>query len=333
MRPLRPISRWWCKMKNILAADIGGTHSRFAHFSADETWNLTLLEIKWLNTAASASFAQLLDNLRSAGMQLKPEHADIVVIGIAGPVEQGVRSTPPLIPWDIDLSSARKDFGFREYALINDFVAQAFACLTEVGRSAMNILPGESEKDAVRAVIGAGTGLGHAALVPDGRGGYLPVPSEAGHANFSFVSKREYEFQEFLINERGERYITGNTVVSGKGLDYVHRFLTGENLAPAEVAERFPQYPETLEWAARFYGRACRNFAVETLSLGGVYIAGGVAAKSPALVTHKAFETEFRSSDTLASLLEKIPVFLITDENSGLWGSALYGVRKLKNNG
>ncbi len=319
-------------MKNILAADIGGTHSRFAHFSADEKWNITIAEIKWLNTADAASFSQLMDNLRSAAMLLKPEDADIVVIGIAGPIEQGVRSSPPLIPWSIDLSSARKDFGFREYALINDFVAQAFACLTEVGRSAVNILPGESAKDAVKAVIGAGTGLGHAALVPDGRGDYLAVPSEAGHANFPFVSKREHEFQEFLLREGGELYITGNTVVSGKGLGFVHRFLTGEELAPDEVAERFPQHPETLEWAARFYGRACRNFALETLSLGGVYIAGGVAAKSPELVTHKAFETEFRSSYTLADLLEKIPVFLITDENSGLWGAAEYGLRKLRNN-
>lgn len=317
-------------MKNILAADIGGTHSRFAHFSADKTWNLTLLEIKWLNTADAASFAELMDNLRSAGMLLKPEDADIVVIGIAGPVEQGARSSPPLIPWEVDLSSSGKEFGFREYVLINDFIAQAFACLTEAGRSAVNILPGESERETVKAVIGAGTGLGHAALVPDGRGDYLAVPSEAGHANFPFVSKREYEFQEFLLKERDERYITGNTVVSGMGLSYVHRFLSGEKLAPAEVAERFPQHPKTLEWAARFYGRACRNFTVETLSSGGVYIAGGVAAKSPELVTHKAFETEFRSSDTLAGLLEKIPVFLITNENSGLWGSAAYGVRQLK---
>jgi len=318
-------------MKNILAADIGGTHSRFAHFSADETWNLTILETKWLNTADAASLAQLMDNLRSAGMLLKPEDADIVVIGIAGPVERGIKSSPPFISWDIDLSSARKDFGFRESALINDFIAQAFACLTEAGRSAINILPGEPGEDALKAVIGAGTGLGHAALVPDGRGDYLAVPSEAGHANFPFLSKREHEFQEFLLRESGELYITGNTVVSGKGLGYVHRFLTGETLVPAEVAKRFAQHPETLEWAARFYGRACRNFALETLSLGGVYIAGGVAAKGPELVTHKAFETEFRSSFTLAALLEKIPVFLITDENSGLWGAAEYGLRKLKN--
>jgi glucokinase len=317
-------------MKNILAADIGGTHSRFAHFCTDEEGALSLLETRWLNTAGADSFLQLIDNLRSAGMSLRPESADIVVIAIAGPVERGVRSSPPLIPWDIDLSSAHKDYGFREYALINDFIAQAFACLTEVGFSAKNILPGEPETNALKAVIGAGTGLGHAALVPDGKGDYLAVPSETGHANFAFVSRREYEFQEFLLRERGERYVTGNTVVSGQGLSYIHRFLTGEELPPAKVAERLARSPETLEWAARFYGRACRNFALGTLSLGGVYIAGGVAAKTPELVTHSSFEDEFRSSDTLFGLLKKIPIYLITDENSGLWGSALFGVRRLK---
>ena len=316
-------------MKNILAADIGGTHSRFAHFGADEKGNLSLLEIKWLNTADADSFGQLIGNLKSAGVSLRPEDADIVVIAIAGPVEQGVKSSPPLISWDIDLSRAKGDFGFRDYALINDFVAQAFACISEAGRSADSVLAGEPVQEAALAVIGAGTGLGHAVLMPDGKGGFTALPSEAGHSNFSFVSKRECEYQEFLLKERGEQYVTGNTVVSGSGLSYIHQFLTGERLSPAEVAAGFTEHPETLEWAARFYGRSCRNFALQTLALGGLYVAGGVAAKSPELVFHKSFGAEFRSSDTLANLLEKIPVYLITDENSGLWGAAKYGQRRL----
>ncbi len=316
-------------MKNILAADIGGTHSRFAHFSAGENGGLSLIDIKWLKTADAGSFPQLIDNLRTEGISLIPEDADIVAIAIAGPVRNGLKSSPPFISWDIDLSNAERDFGFRDCALINDFVAQAFACISEVGRSADRVLSGEPAWEAALAVIGAGTGLGHAALMPDGRGGYTALPSEAGHSNFAFISEREIEYQKFLLDERRERYVTGNTIVSGRGLSYIHQFLTGEELAPQEVAERFRQYPETLEWAARFYGRACRNYALQVLALGGLYIAGGVAAKSPEMVHHEAFETEFRSSDTLAALLEKIPVYLIKDENSGLWGAAAYGLRKL----
>lgn len=323
----------WRSMKNILAADIGGTHSRFAHFREDEKGGLSLVELKWLKTAEAASFKQLVGNLREKKMALRPEGADIVAIAIAGPVEDGLKSSPPFISWSIDLSNAEKDFGFRNAALLNDFVAQAFACISEAGKSADKVLPGTAAADAAIAVIGAGTGLGHCALMPDGSGRFTALPSEAGHSNFAFVSPAEFEYQEFLMRERGERYITGNTVVSGKGLSYLHRFLTGKDLSPPEVAAIFTQHPSTLEWASRFYGRACRNYALQVLGRGGLYIAGGVAAKSPELVFHKAFASEFRTSDTLAPLLEKIPVYLIRDENSGLWGAAEYARQKLKKSG
>ena len=81
---------------------------------------------------------------------------------------------------------------------------------------------------------------------------------------------------------------------------------------------------------ARFYARACRNYALQVLARGGVYIAGGVAAKAPVLVTHPEFEAEFRRSPTMAHLLAKIPVFLNRNEESGLWGAALAGVQKLR---
>lgn len=291
------------------------------------------METRWLKTRDSASFGQLIENLKAGGFPFDPGQADIVVIAVAGPVEAGLRSSPPFIPWHIDVSEAQKDFGFKRCLLINDFVAQAFACRSPAAETAEQILPGQIVQDAAVAVIGAGTALGKAALVPDTAGGFRAVPSEGGHANFPFVSRREIEFQEFLLKELGEQYITANKIVSGKGLSYIHRFLTGEELTPREVTERFSQDSETLRWASRFYGRVCRNYALETLSLGGVYIAGGVAAKNPELVTHEAFATEFRSSPKLALLLEKIPVFLIKDENSGLWGAAVSGLQGLLKEG
>jgi glucokinase len=134
------------------------------------------------------------------------------------------------------------------------------------------------------------------------------------------------------MKERDEQYITGNTVVSGQGLSYLHQFLTGRKIEPSAVVQEFRNYPETLQWASRFYARACRNYVLETLAMAGLYITGGVAAKTPELVTHPAFEKEFRSSDTLAALLANIPVYLIRDENSGLWGGAMLALQKLKEN-
>jgi glucokinase len=316
-------------MKNILSADIGGTHSRFAYFKWERGGRLALVKTVWFKTSDFSSLVQLLRHLKKSGLPLDPEDADVAVFAVAGPVEKRTRSSPPFISWDVDLTRLKKYFKVKRCLLINDFVAQAYACRSPVGESAEQILPGTIMPDAAFVVIGAGTALGKAALVPVGAGRFEAFPSEGGHANFPFVSKKESQFGEFLLRELGDEYITANMVVSGRGLSYTHKFLTGEELQPDEIAERISHDSETLIWASRFYGRVCRNYALEVLGLGGVYIAGGVAAKMPELVRHEAFAAEFRSSRTLGDLLKKIPVFLITNEESGLWGGAVLGLQEI----
>ena len=315
---------------DILVADIGGTNSRFAHFRGGERNELEFIGTLWLKTRESASFGGLLGTLAEEGVSLVPADADIAAVAVAGPVREGLYSAPPFISWDIDISNCKRDFGIKRCVLLNDFVAQAYACLSPVGKSAEQVLPGASAPGAAMAVIGAGTGLGKAALLPDGQGGFVPMPSEGGHAGFQFLPGRECEYQEFLLRELGNEYITGNDVVSGRGLSSLHRSLTGEDRRPEEVVSAFTPESETLLWAARFYGRVCRNYALETMALGGLYIAGGVAARAPEIVRHRAFGDEFRSSPKLKDLLRDIPVFLIRDEQSGLWGAAQRGMLELE---
>lgn len=317
------------KMHTVLAADIGGTNSRFAHFAVDEDGVLSLISRIWLKTAEADSFSHLLDNLRASGFSIDPQNADIVGIAVAGPVMGGVRSKPPLIPWVIDISRAGRDYGFRRCFLINDFVAQAFACISPAGSSAEVILAGIPERRSAIAMIGAGTGLGKAVLVPDERGDYSANPSEGSHACFPFVGEREFAFQNFLMRAHQNRYATYNHVVSGRGLSAVHEFLTGRRLEPAQVMEQLPRHAETLDWFAKFYGRACRDFVLETLALGGLYIAGGIAARNPEIVFHKSFLDEFLDSDTMRPVLAGLPVLLVKDQNSGLWGVAYKAVRKM----
>jgi glucokinase len=214
--------------------------------------------------------------------------------------------------------------------LINDFVAQAFACRSPVIESAQQIIPGKIDPASPLVVIGAGTGLGQAALIPLPSGGYIALASEGGHASFSFESHAELEYMKFLLHETGEAYVRSDTVVSGKGLSRVHHFLTGQKLQPSEVAAVITENQRSLRWMARFYGRVCRNFALQILAFGGVYIAGGVAAKIPSLVAHQEFTREFRRSKTMAHVLEKIPVMLNSNQESGLWGAAVQGVALLK---
>lgn len=317
------------QQRNILAADIGGTNSRFAHFTLDGRRNLELLSNIWIETEKADSFGALLQNLKESEFPLEPENADIVSIAVAGPITRGAKVSPPLIPWEIDLRNARTDYGFQRSILINDFVAQAFSCISPSARSAEVILPGEPEPLSSLAVIGAGTGLGKAILVPDDRGGYDAAPSEGAHACFPFVGEEEFTFQDFLIRYHQTGYPTCNHVVSGRGLTAIHEFLTGNHLEPAQVATSFPDNPTTLSWTARFYARACRNFALETLARGGLYITGGIAARNPDILFHESFRKEFLASDTMSDILSHMPVYLMKDQNSGLWGAALMAAREL----
>lgn len=315
---------------NILAADIGGTNGRLAHFIADEYGEISLVSHIWLKTAEANSFPSFLNNVRAGGFSLDPRNADIVGIAIAGPVTEGVRSKPPLIPWEIDISHAKRDYGFQRCFLINDFVAQAFACISPVGNSAELILAGVPDRRSAIAVIGAGTGLGKAVLIPNGRGEYNVNPSEGAHACFPFVGEKEFAFQLFLLHARQTPYATFNNVVSGSGLSAIHEFLTGRHLEPAQVVEQFPRHAETLAWFSRFYGRACRDFVLETLSLGGLYIAGGIIERSPEIVLNESFRDEFLKSDAMHYVLAKVPVFLVRDQNSGLWGVAVKAAQEMK---
>jgi len=320
-------------MAAILAADIGATNSRFGHFSVD-AGELKLEATTWLKTASVTSFAELMQKLEDSGFGLAPDKADATTIAIAGAVEQDLRARPVNISWDIDLTHADRQFGMRRVGLINDFVAQAYACRTAAVSEAKRILEGRPDLTAALGVIGAGTGLGKCALVPiPNQARFIALPSEGGHSDFPFIGAEEFEFQRFACQVMGREQIIGDIVVSGPGLSLTHRFLTGQDLTPAQVAATFAQEgadSPTLHWAARFYGRACRNYALEILARAGIYIAGGVAAKTPAIVLHPEFATAFRTSETHGSLLADIPVLLNDNQESGLWGAAFHAHQQLR---
>ncbi|MFO7645467.1 MAG: glucokinase [Desulfosarcina sp.] len=298
-------------MKTILAADIGGTNSRFAWFQSDPDANLSLKESIWLPTGSAESFAQLLEQLRSSGFSLDLQDVDIAVIAAAGPVERGVYCAPPYIAWDIDIERKAIFHTLPRAVLLNDFVAQAYACRSPVVESARVILAGERVADGAVGALGAGTALGKAVLVPLADGGFQALPSEGGHGYFPFLSEREFAFQKFYREKSGEHHITGNLAVSGRGLSYLYWFLTGQQAPPEQVtAEGLHSGSETLAWAATFFGRVCRDFALDVLSRGGLYIAGGVAARTPAMLTHENFRNEFTDSPTMGHILSAIPVFL-----------------------
>jgi len=311
----------------ILAADIGATNARFAVFEHGPA-GLVMGPSMWLDSAGAGSLAELLGALRRADPPMDPGRADMVALAVPGPVRGGVLCDPPNLSWGIDVSDPGA-LGLHRVVLLNDFEAQAWATLTGVMADALPVLGGAAHPEGTLAVLGPGTGMGHAALVPDGRGGHVALASEGGHALFPFQGEEEFALQRFLLARTGRSQVIGDMVVTGSGLAGVHAFLSGEDLTPAQVGARLGDHPRTLRWAARFLGRGCRNHVLQTAARGGLVVCGGVAARNPALVTDPAFAAEFLASDTHAALLAAVPVRLNTRQDSGLWGAAFFGARAL----
>lgn len=323
----------------LLVADIGGTNCRLGLFQAQHGM-LHAARVVWRPTAGLATLDDLLALFTRELPELPPAEADALVISLAGPLRSPYEGRTTNAGLHIDLRGPARG-GVRRAALINDFQAQAYACLTRPGEDAQQILPGLAAKasgaapdavpDAPRGVIGAGTGLGTATLIKDSADQWIAIPSEAGHTAFPFIGAEECAFHDFARSELNLPYLCGDDLITGRGLALLHRYLAGERLSPHDISARhLCADSPTRRWYARFYARMCRHWALTTLCRGGLYIAGGIAAKNLAVLTCPEFAAELYNAPRFADVLTTLPVRLMTDENSGLWGAAWFAAHNTR---
>ena len=311
---------------HLLAADIGGTNSRFAHFEAPSANQLHLVRTVTLPTDSVGSFAGLMGRL--AGHWGPLGQFDRAGLAVPGPVVQPRRCVLPNVPWGlVDLDTVPD---LPPTVLLNDFVAQGWACLhPEAQDLALVTGPARTAGSAglaalTRAVIGPGTGLGLCAVPP----GLPPriVASEGGHALFPFLPQGapgagadEFAFAAFLQDRADCTAV--ELVVAGRGLSHLHAFYTGEERQPAEVAACMHETP-VLEAYARYLGRICQQWVLYTTCAGGLYIAGGIAAANPAVLRHPAFSEGLYTVQKHTALLRETPVWLVRNTQAALWGAA-----------
>lgn len=320
-------------MGKILAADIGGTNCRMGLFTIDH--GLLMLDRSACIETGDIAHTEALLKAFERELETKPHSVDAAVVAIAGPVEDAQYGKLTNGTMVIDFSTMNKEH--LRYFLINDFMAQAYAVLSPEGENAKLIAgPNKPVRDGVRAVIGAGTGLGQAMVkrIAPPRYGHtaqwIAISSENAHSAFPFIGRREQELQEFMSREMGLPYVTGDDILSGRGLSALHHFLTGDKLFAEEVGPRaLTKDSETRDWYARMYGRACRHWILTTLCEGGLWIAGGIAAKNPKIVTCEAFREELYNSPKWKSFLQTIPIYLMESTDSGLWGAARFGQQQI----
>lgn len=329
----------------VLAGDIGGTNSNFGVCSIDQGV-ITLLFSLHAKSKEIADFPSLVDQVLA---NIKTHHEiDIrdACFAAAGVVSENRDFCKPTnLNFVIDVKKIIQKTGLESVVIINDFEAVGYGVNRIVQDDDLKIInKGEPREHATRAIIGAGTGLGKGMLSWDyTQHAYLPIPSEGGHADFPAYTALEFDFMKFIQHEFGNDLpISWEHVLSGKGIIRLYNFLGQlnhyqETQYTKEIAEggpnpdqifkywqEDPRCADTFNWYGQWYARCAKNFALETLSLGGLYIAGGIAAKNIPLFEKPEFMQEFTQSIKQRQLLYKIPVTIIADYNVSLFGAAAY---------
>lgn len=295
----------------IIAGDIGGTKTLLRAVADGRTIHEQRYE-----SAEWSSFDAVVADFRgkvSGGI-------DAACLAVAGPVWER-RAEITNLHWTIDAGA----FDIPRVLLINDFHAVALGVPLLGGDDLVSLHEGKRDRSQPMAILGAGTGLGQAFLAHG-----EVITSEGGHQDFA--PQDEEQARLFLHLHQIYGHVSWERVVSGMGLVNIFTFLGGEELDPADIARLADEGDERARRAFAIfvdaYGAEAGNMGLRVLARGGVFLAGGIAAKNVAWFTDGKFVEAFLRKGRFRELMETIPVDLIVNEQVGLIGAA-EGARRL----
>ena len=333
----------------ILGGDIGGTNANLGIFGAKKNLPELLLsfhfksnELKGLHKAVNETLAYIKKNYK-----IEINKACFAVAGVLSPDKDFAKVTNA--KWDVSKNLLLGKTKLKKISLINDFEAVGYGINMLSKKDITIIKKNKKIPKAPVLVVGAGTGLGKTALVYNEHyKSYAPIPSEAGHSDFPAQSQKELELVNFIKKHKKiKQNISYEQVLSGQGLSNIYLFLRknkrfketkytkeiDKSRNNPELISKYRKIDETcktvFEMFKAFYARFAKNFALDCLAFGGVYIAGGIAPKNRDIFDSR-FIKEFEKNYKHADLLKKVPVYLILNYNVGLLGAGFAGIRFLK---
>ena len=271
--------------------------------------------------------------------------ADKVVaacFGVPGPVRDG-RLRLTNLPWTLDSRELSAGLGIQHVFLINDLEANGYGIAELLADQIYTLSEGDASQIGNRALIAAGTGLGEGFLAWNGRM-HIPYPSEGGHVDYAPRNEDEIELLRFLQHKYNGR-ISFERVASGMGMTNIYEFLRDVKGVeePAWLAEKVASVPDanavitemglaaksslcekTLDMFVSAYGAESGNLALKVLSVGGLYVGGGIAPRILEKLKDGTFMKAFTDKGRLSHLLINTPVRVILESRAALMGAAAY---------
>ena len=301
----------------LLGGDLGGTKTLLA-LAEQVDGQIHIVREQRFASADYPSFDALLGEFL-----IDAPPIDAACFGLAGPTD-GRTASLTYLPWQLSTTALGQRFGISRTVLVNDFAAAAHGLPLLEATQIHTVHAGQAIAQAPRVILGAGTGLGVAGLVWEGSA-YRVIPGEGGHLGFAPQTVEQGELWRWLLNKNGR--VTTEDIVSGPGLARIYASLSGrpqqppDRIGQAALAGSDPLATEAVALWLSCYGAFAGDLALHWLAEGGVYLAGGMAAKLMPHVDITPFITAFLAKREHADLVKNMPVFLLTAEDLGLRGA------------
>ncbi len=322
----------------MLAGDVGGTKT-WLRIDRWENGKPRVVAERLYKSEDYADIAQMLEEL----LREHKDRIDGACLAVAGPiVAQSAKLTN--LPWIASARTIASRFKIPRVTLINDFEAIGWGIQALSSRKLLTLQRGNPNQEGMRALVGAGTGLG-VCLVGMTSQGPQVYASEGGHVSFAPQGEEQINLLRFLTARYGR--VSVERPLSGSGLVNIFEFLTETRPACSELLRemeegdsaaaitkyalenRDPLAVKAVDIFASIYGAFSGDLALLTLATGGVFIAGGIAPKIRAKLEDGTFVRAFCDKGRYEALLQTIPVYVVLDEKAGLLGASLYADRSL----
>jgi len=308
--------------RSALVADVGGTHARFGLVNPQVEGEIAVqrtLFVKDFPTPVEAFDHYLAD--------FQPDRRPrTAIVAVAGPpIDDIVKMTNG--EWVISVAGMASRMGLDQLYVVNDVAAAGWGMLDLDPADLIQLGEKPLDRRTGRFVaIGAGTGLGVAAVTRDEEGHLTVADSEGGHVDFAPVSEAEDAILAALRKRFGR--VSCERLLSGQGLVNIFDALTGSEsgLAPEDITTRADAGDRDAERAIDHFcgmlGSFAGNLVLMHNARDGLFLDGGVLRAIAGRLVSGPFRQRFDSKGRFSPLLAEVPALLVRDPAIGLRGAA-----------
>lgn len=308
--------------ERVLVADIGGTNARFA-LADGSTHTISEMQnfrAEDFETVADAAHAYL---------EATGETPTSACFAVAGPVG-GDEIAFTNSHWRFKPDEIRTALNLERFLPVNDFYALASSIAHLPSDHFLKVKDGPGCEDAPTLVIGPGTGLGQALIVPFDQKRRI-VSTEGGHVSFAPRTEDEIAVLRFIAREHPR--VSVERLLSGRGLVNIHRALCAlsdtqrislraDEITAAAIEGKYPIAVKAVDMFCTVLGRVAGDAVLSSGARGGVVLGGGILPKISDILLESAFVERFIDKGRMRDYVDAAPVKLIVKEGAALIGAA-----------